>query len=725
MPDFNDLVQTLERLRDVIDMRSPLLMQRPTGIEVTQAVQYYHASEHLTDPGDRKKDNAALLVAYKPALVRVYVAPSALVRTGDPIGGTLLLERRQGLFGPWRTIVTITPWLLSTVTPMDDGYDDERSRFDRTLNFRIPAEQFFGDMRLTATLDDGQQYSTTVSARLVQTLRVRAILVSYQGPSTANPAPGTIAPTISLAAPTLADVQTTAALAFRMMPVQQTGSFMTAGTLAWTQPLDDVRSSPGACSTNWGALLTALGNIRTNDGNRADVVYYGILPSGIPLNVPGCGNDGLGAGAAGDTATFVHEIGHGYGFPHAPAGNAGTTDPDYPVYEPNMSGSIGEYGTDIQTGAVFNPATSTDYMSYGANRWMSLYHHAKLIEHDRLAPSWMSEPNPFDRTAVEFDPKHLWWPNPPWSRDEIEKYATHRMIVMSGVIDEAGVVTVDSVARVEANSALIGPPISWSAQLVGATGEIAARVVMARELQYGEDCGCAPSHGDDDPDRLPLRFRALMPDTELGSALRIVDGRGEEVWVRKAPADPARFTRVTAEVVEGRAVRPRWDIAGEPATDVWAQVSTDGGQTWRGLAVGLGGGFGEGLADLDLTGLPAGEAHVRLLAHDGFSTAVSDTASIDVPELAPYPAILFPPDGSDVPAGVEMEVHGSAVNQTGDPIDDELLSWEVDGEAFGRGRIGTLRLEPGEHVLTLRCETRLVADASVRITALPLPRRTR
>ncbi|VXB54502.1 conserved hypothetical protein [Microbacterium sp. 8M] len=718
MPDLSDLVQTLERLRDAIDVRSPLFTQRPVGIEVTQAVQYYHAAEHLTDPADRKADNAALLVAYKPAVVRVYVAPSALVRTGDPIGGTLLLERRSGLFGPWHEVITLSPWLLPTVTPVDDGYDDERSRFDRTLNFRIPAEQFFGSMRLTVTLDDGQLLSTTVSARLVQTLRVRAILVSYQGPSTSNPPAGTTAATITVAAPTLADVQTTAALAFRMMPVQQTGSFMTAGTLAWTQPLDDVRSSPGACSTNWGALLTALGNIRTNDGNRADVVYYGILPSGIPLNVPGCGNDGLGAGAAGDTATFVHEIGHGYGFPHAPAGNAGTTDPDYPVYEPNMSGSIGEYGTDIQTGAVFTPATSTDYMSYGANRWMSLYHHKGLLEHDRLAPTWIPEPNPFDRTAVEFDPKNLWWPDPPWRKGQIEKYATERMIVMSGVIDEAGVVTVDSVARVEANSALVGPPISWTAQLVGASGEIASRVTLAREVPFGgEDCGCAPSPADD-PDRLPLRFRALVPDTELGSALRIVDGRGEEVWVKKAPADPARFTRVTAETVEGRAVRPRWDTAGEPASDVWAQVSTDGGRTWRGLAVGLAG----RVADLDLTGLPAGEAHVRLLAHDGFSTAVSDAAPILVPELEPFPAILFPSDGSVVPADVEVEVHGSAVDQGGDPVDDELLRWEVDGRVFGRGRIATLRVEPGEHTVTLRSTTRLAAEASVRITAEPLTR---
>ena len=91
--------------------------------------------------------------------------------------------------------------------------------------------------------------------------------------------------------------------------------------LPWTLPLDDPRSSAGGCSPNWDALLVQLGNRRTSDGNRADVVYYGILPTGIPINVPGCGVGGPGAGRVGDQATFVHEIGHGYDFMHTPCGN--------------------------------------------------------------------------------------------------------------------------------------------------------------------------------------------------------------------------------------------------------------------------------------------------------------------------------------------------------------------------------------------------------------------
>ena len=37
------------------------------GVEVTQAIQYYRAAEHLTDPVDRGPDNSLILVAGKAA----------------------------------------------------------------------------------------------------------------------------------------------------------------------------------------------------------------------------------------------------------------------------------------------------------------------------------------------------------------------------------------------------------------------------------------------------------------------------------------------------------------------------------------------------------------------------------------------------------------------------------------------------------------------------------
>ena len=136
--------------------------------------------------------------------------------------------------------------------------------------------------------------------------------------------------------------QQSAALTLQMMPVQTTGWFTSAGTVPWNLPLDDPRTSAGGCSANWDALLARQTTQRTNDGNRGDVVYYGLLPPMIPLGVPGCGVGGLGAGKSGDQGTFVHEIGHGYDFQHTPCGNTGASDPNYPTYEPHPSASIWE-----------------------------------------------------------------------------------------------------------------------------------------------------------------------------------------------------------------------------------------------------------------------------------------------------------------------------------------------------------------------------------------------
>jgi hypothetical protein len=71
-----------------------LLRFHLSGVEVTQSIQYYHSSQHLTDPADRGADNAVTLVANKPAWVRVYVR-SGFNRGPIPgVTGTLQVERR-------------------------------------------------------------------------------------------------------------------------------------------------------------------------------------------------------------------------------------------------------------------------------------------------------------------------------------------------------------------------------------------------------------------------------------------------------------------------------------------------------------------------------------------------------------------------------------------------------------------------------------------------------
>ena len=136
-------------------------------------------------------------------------------------------------------------------------------------------------------------------------------------------------PTSSSPAPTLAALGTTAARAMRMMPVQTTGWFTSAGTLAWTRPLDD----PSQCRR-----LRRTGPV-AHRARRTCVPPTGTAPTPCTTacSPPASRSVSRGAaevvwlGVAGDQTTFVHEIGHGYGFAHPPCGATGTPDASYPV----------------------------------------------------------------------------------------------------------------------------------------------------------------------------------------------------------------------------------------------------------------------------------------------------------------------------------------------------------------------------------------------------------
>jgi hypothetical protein len=725
MPDFDDLVLTLEKVRGAIEGmqldRSIIL-----GMEVTQAIQYYDSAAHLTDPDDRGNDNAATLVAYKPALVRVYVRAQSGGGSPVSISGKLTVERGRP-YGPVRPVSTLTPSFGTGVVPRDDSYGNRRANLWETLNFRIPAADFVGAMRLTVTLDTGESRSVSVTAALLQTLRVRLILFSYQGPST-SVSTATNVTQLNLPAPSLADAQSTAAVALTAMPVQQTASFAVAATLPWSLPLDDARTGPGECSANWFLLLDEIERARDNDGNQPDVVYYGLLPSGVPLNVPGCGRPerGYGAGVAGDGVTFVHEIGHGYGFEHTPSvavgapDPAGNTDPAYPDHEPYLRGSIGEYGVDVQSGAIFAPDSTTDYMGYGTMRWMSLYQHNRLISHPRLAPSWIRDKDPFRDLPIEYNREELWWPNPlrPVGRHVVDDYGP--VISVWGRVGERGEVTVESVARFSAYFADGGNRTPWSLLLTTASGEIVSRGPLASvRSSGGKNCKCDSGADDQGADRPPFTFHAMIrdagTDVARGASLQIVGPTGEPAWERVAPDEQVQFADVRAGV-DGGSLWLDWSLSPEGSiTDVWAQWSDDGGEVWHGLAVGVQSG-----SELSLAALPAGTSTVRLLAHDGYSTIVSNPMEVDVPRRAPEVAILYPKDGVTILAGPEVEVLGSAVDQAGRPIDGASLTWLLDGTPVGEGRALATDVEPGDHELTLTARDDPEGSATVRFHAMTM-----
>ncbi len=693
MPGF-DLTSILrDAIRDVIDPRR-LLGVYVDGIEVTQSIQYYKSAQHLTDVNDVRPDNSVRLVGGKPAWVRVYVRPVLLQQVAGVTGRLSVQRRTAGVF--WVTVATLSPQGAGTITARSTvDYATERENLSRTLNFVVPAEAFSGMTRLTVEVTPGPAYETrVVDASLWQTLRLRAILVGYTGPSTAaTPPPGAPPPpTITLPAPSMAQLQATSATALTAMPVESTGLFTSAGTLAWTLPLDDPRTGAGGCSVDWNALLTALAGQRTNDGNRANVVYYGLLPAGMPVNVPGCGQNGLGGGRVGDGGTLLHEIGHGYGFPHSPCGAAGATDPNYPTYEPYTSASIGEYGLNVSSGIVWTPSGTKDYMSYCFPQWMSLYHHRLLIQHPRLNPRWIRD-KPYFKDGVQKAFELPPFPPPPdpqhWRWEELNP---ERLISLIGQVED-GRVTVTSVARVEATSQLDGRVTELTARLVGADGATLARAPLVRLTRYGGCGGC----GGCEEDATSYVFQAFLPDVDAGAALSIGIA-DDERWVRRAPETRPEVGDVTAEVDEDGGLRVRWSARAGENPEYWLQWSPDEGRVWLALATGL----ADGGVRVEPDAVPTGDISVRVLAHDGFWTAVSEPVRVSVPGRAPEVAILHPQGPEYLEAGGPLRLWGAAsAPGRGGPV-EVRANWELDDERVAEGLdVWVTAPEPGEHRVRL------------------------
>ena len=126
----------------------------------------------------------------------------------------------------------------------------------------------------------------------------------------------------------------------------------------------------------------------------------------------------------------------------------------------------------------------------------------------------------------------------------------------------------------------------------------------------------------------------------------------------------------------------RWETeSSADQSEVWAQWSDDQGKSWHGLSTELGGRN----ATLGISGLPAGEILVRVLVHDGFFTAMSESVRVTVAVQAPEVAILHPREGQTLYAGRTLHLWGAATTSAGQKLPPESNRWLLDDREVARG----------------------------------------
>ncbi|WP_316575658.1 IPT/TIG domain-containing protein [Nocardia canadensis] len=685
-----------------------VVVQRPyalviDGVELTQAIQYYHAADHLTDPADRDADNSVRLVAGKGALLRVYLrsGQDADFANGDlpNVTGTVTVERRVS--GAWQTVQALTP-LNAPFTAVDEyaSYDAERGVLGNSLNFPVPAAVMTGRLRFTVEVNSPDACSggtaeavLNATVDLQQTLTVRAVAIGYQGNNLATPPA-----VVTFAAPTLAQITTDLAYTMAAYPVQATPVVGLIATVTATQPLNTPPAAAGGCDPNWGPILNQVQTARINDGNLPNAVYYGWVTANIPSNSgnPGCSNSSA-AGLVGNGTTVAHELGHQFGLDHAPCNAVGTPNAAYPNYDPydpgtttvNAAGdtvwasaSIGEYGVDLTTLTLFNPRTANDFMSYCGPQWISLFTHDFLINQARLTPTAVAlGASSSGRVGIGIMPT-----------DDTPR----SLITMLGTVNADGTVQIQSVSRVVAlPPPADGPRTDITAELLGDDASILASAPVFVQLLHGAGCGCACN--GEEPPRPPYRFRAVLPDRGRGTGLRLRTAEGE-VWHRDAPPTPPQVDNVQAQVGKDGQIHLTWTVttASTVAPEAWLRWSDDG-EHWQGLAVGI----TTSHHDLDASAIPADRVQLEVVVHDGYETASARSGPIDLPPRPPTAAILHPSENAEPPAG-KLHLLGCIIDPGTAPLPDPLASWYLDGKLAAEGLDTWVDSTIGTHELQLR-----------------------
>lgn len=698
------------------------------GMEVTQAIQYYRANQHLTNAAQQGPDNSLRLVTNKPALVRVYLRSG-----GDPgfdggrltgVTGTLTVQRRTG--GVWNTVATLSPNNAPvTAQTTYTNHDQERSNINNSLNFLVPAATMTGLLRFIADVQSADACTTQsdsdqvdVVVNLTQTLNAAFITVGYNGP----PAAGT-GPNLNLPAPNLAVCTAETNWAMAAFPLSGTPTVRIAGTFTSNLPLNDPRTAPGACSANWGPTLAAVATAIAADTGAGTTqwVYYGLITGGIPVNVPGC-NIGVTSGSlAGQPQTYAHEIGHQFGLPHAPCGNVGTPNAAYPNYVPydtpvdppgttNFTmASIGEYGIDMTSGVpVVRPPTNTqDLMSYCGPTWVSIFTHNFLLNRPVLAPTAVPSGDAEGAIAAPAEP------GPDFAGDEDQ---IKPRIYLLGGMDEDGNVSVERVSRLPARNVVTGGSrTGLMFELIGKEGEVLSSAPVYSYHQEG-GCGCGGAggggHGHDDGP-IPVLIAAMADDVAPGAALRIVNREdAAERWIRKQPEKKVQID-IAEAAIKGQSLRLAWKSTAEDA-DIWVRWSADKGESWSILTIGL----SDAQAEIDISHLPAGELMFQVMAQDGFSVAMTETETLPHDGAPPEVAIQTPATET-IPLGSDSILLRGVAFIDGKPAPEDAYQWVLQGEPVGKGGSETIipRPKSGKYELELVVKSNF-GDSSARKTVI-------
>jgi hypothetical protein len=621
---------------------------RVEGVEITQAIQ--------------DMNHSVTLVAGKVTVVRVYVSrPSG---TDIKVSGEIAVRRTPT--GPAKLVPSLNTAKLKSAQTVK--LRSMREDVSLSLNFLLPPELTTeGQIHVqVGTLKDAATGApvtcegcggagVSVSFIAASPLRVKLIRLRYRTPTQPN---------THLAS--AADVALIKSWLKRAYPVAEVASSVSTVDANFSPPFDKEDPETGESNdcNDANAQVSAIRNLDISGNADRRTHYYGLVADsggfmrGCANAIPAAANPAAVAsgpcgpsdfgwdtdGSYGDWYT-AHELGHTLGRKHIGACSQTSDDPSYPFPKGQLSKADGAFvGLDVGDSALNLPMVALpgtkwhDVMSYCERQWLSSYTYEairkRLLKENALGAGPVPEEE--DESSVSANEM---------AADELEMkmdagqfinvVATVNLTRGTGKIKYVNPVAAVLVPKEEPDSPVL-------IRVRSAAGQVLQEYYAGVKLNTCEE---------PNKDRKGIVDVALPRQVEAASLELLVGDQVVDTFRPGAAPPPLSNVRrrqleedETAAVGLGTsedAVSLEWDAgftedegaegdaaAGNLTYNV--QVSTDGGQTWQTVAVGL----PSPTATIDRGQFEdADKVMVRVIATNGFENSVVTSDEMPVEKL--------------------------------------------------------------------------------------------
>lgn len=446
----------------------------------------------------------------------------------------------------------------------------------------------------------------------------------------------------------------------------------------------------------------------------------------------------------GEAATMAQELTHNYDRGHVNCGNPTQLDTNYPYPGCQLAdvGATQYYGFDLATKMPITPTQASDFMSYRPaqgeapdwrGKWVSDYTWRGLFDSMAAVANVNTVANAATGAALA---------------------SAGSMVYVTGIVEENS-------QQAELGYTYVLPNALLSASMRNRLTQLRAETVgVAAAYAHHADHGGAPhAHyhirlldaannllsdvpvtllpADDHNETIALAHLAASfpaPEGVVAKVELLADSTLlDSVSAGVASPTVALQQPVGGAVLDGE-VTVAWTASDPDATDTLLftiQYSYDNGGHWQSLVntypSNLTGAYTLQLTDATaLPGSNGQHALIRVIASDGYHTAMATSQPFALNNRAPEPFITQPTSEQWFAAGEAVGLHGGAHDIEDGGLTGNALQWQIDGAAVGNGRdLEVTGLAPGVHTVALQAtdstNATAIATSTVQIATLNIP----